>query len=190
MSDPPREGETARLLRVYLQDHYAGATAGLALAERCRRANEDTNLGELLLGLETEIGEDRQSLVAMMARLGYGPHPVKTALGSAGEFVSRLKSNGRLFTYSPTSRVVELEALAAGILTKRNLWRALRVVAGGYPALDAGELERLADRASSQLDRVHAAHVSAAAQAFTDAGDSATAQAVPVSSAHGRRDES
>ena len=110
-----------------------------------------------------------------MRRLGVSPNPVKSALGSFAETIGRLKTNGRLFHYSPLSRVLELETLAAGIFTKRNLWRALRSAAGHDGMLSLEELETLIERATSQYERVLAAHAEAAALAFA-----ATATPTPV----------
>ena len=162
--------DAARLLGIYLQDHYAGSAAGLSLVQRCRSHNEGTDFAAVLQVIEAEISEDRQTLEAIMAALGYGPSRVKSALGSIAEVVARVKTNGRLFSYSPLSRVIELEGLAAGILTKRNLWRALRTVADRHPTLQTAELDRLIERASSQLDRVLALHERASGLAFARPG--------------------
>jgi hypothetical protein len=159
--------EPDRALAVYLRDHFAGSTAGLALARRCRREYGGTALGEVLAPIEAEIEEDRRALQAIMSRLGVTPSSFKSALGAVAEAVGRLKSNGRIFRRSPSTPLVELEGLAAGIVTKRNLWRSLRAVASGWvPVLDVGELDRLIERATSQLDRVLAAHEQRARDAF------------------------
>lgn len=157
------------LLAVYLRDHRAGAAAGLALARRSQRSNDGTPLGDLLAVLETEIGEDRLALEDIMRRLDVSPSPVKNALGRAAELAGRLKANGRIVRYSPLSRVLELEGLAAGIATKRNLWRSLLAVADVDSRLDRAEVTGLIDRASSQLDRVLEAQQRAAAHAFAGA---------------------
>ena len=99
-----------------------------------------------------------------MSRLGVAPSEVKSAIGAIAEVVGRLKTNGHLREYSPASRMIELEMLAAGITTKRNLWRALRVTA--RPELATDELDRLIARATSQLERVLDAHERAAAEAL------------------------
>jgi hypothetical protein len=155
-----------RVLAVYLRDHFAGSTAGLALVRRCRRENAGTALDDVLGAIETELDEDRRALRAMMSRLGVTPSSFKSALGAVAEATGRLKSNGRVLRRSPSSPVVELEGLAAGILTKRSLWQSLRTAAPGRPALDVGELDTLVDRATSQLDRVLAAHGDPARIAF------------------------
>jgi hypothetical protein len=155
-----------RLLAVYLRDHFAAAGAGLALAERCRRANVEDPLGAVLAEVATEIAADRASLRDVMAALEVTEDPVKAVFARAGELVARIKSNGMLTRYSPSSRVVELEALLAGIDAKRNLWRALRVAVPGRPALDVAMLDELIDRATSQRTRLQAEHERAARVAF------------------------
>ena len=62
--------------------------------------------------------------------------------------------------------MVELEGMAAGVATKRNLWRAL--IASDHAELSDAELSQLVDRATDQLDRLLAAHEAAAALAFGD----------------------
>jgi len=155
-----------RVLAVYLRDHFAGSAAGLALIRRFRREHAGTSLAGVLAGVEVEIAEDRHALERMMSRLGVTPSVVKSAMGSAAEFVGRLKSNGRFIQRSPTTPVVELEVLAAGIVTKRNLWQTLRQGAPSLGALDIAELDRLIERATSQFDRVIEAHARAAGEVF------------------------
>ena len=155
------------LLAVYLRDHFAGAAAGLALAERSQRANDDNPLGAVLGEIAAEIASDRNSLRDIMKALDVSEDPLKAVLGQAGELVGRLKSNGMLTHYSPSSRVVELEGLLAGVDAKRNLWRSLRVAAATRPELDLAALDALIARASSQRDRLHAEHERAALNAFT-----------------------
>lgn len=158
-----------RLLAVYLRDHRAGAEAGLALTARCRRANEGTSLGEVLGDIEREITEDRDALADMMQRLDVDESHVKKIGGRAAEMIARVKSNGRLRRYSPSSRVLELEGLLAGIDAKRSLWYSLRSAVPTYTELDGGALDQLIERATSQRDRLAAEHRRAAANAFTGA---------------------
>ena len=137
------------LLAVYLRDHFAGAAAGVALAERCRRSNEDNPLGAVLAEIAAEISTDRDSLRDIMKRLNVSEDALKAMLGQAGELVARLKTNGVLTHYSPSSRVIELEGLLAGIDAKRNLWRSLRTAAATRPELDTAALGELIGRATS-----------------------------------------
>jgi hypothetical protein len=170
-----RDGD--RLLRIYLQDHLAGANAGVALVRRSREANQDTHVGEVLAGIEQQIVEDREVLIGIMSRLGVGASPIKSALGVVTELVGRLKSNGRLVRYSPSSRVVELEVLAAGVITKRSLWRALRAIAEGRPELDSEQLDELVERATDQFDRIVAIHPQCAHEAFATVSETPSSEA-------------
>ena len=160
--------EPHRLLAIYLNDHLGGSSGGLALVRRCRRSNAGTPLDRVLSDVEAEIEADQRTLETLMVRLGIARSRVKQTLGSIAEFAARVKSNGRLARYSPLSRVVELEALAAGIVTKRSLWRSLRAVADRHPGLDAAALDILIARATSQYDRVITEHDRAAEIAFPE----------------------
>ena len=104
------------------------------------------------------LAADRDSLRTIMSALDVSEDPSKAALGQAAEVLGRLKSNGMFTQYSPSSRVIELEGLLAGIDAKRNLWHSLRLAAATRPALDVAALDKLIDRASSQRDRLHAEH--------------------------------
>jgi hypothetical protein len=139
------------LLAIYLQDHLAGASFGLELARRSCGANAGTEVGEFLERLVPEIEADRAALESLMARLGVRPDSLKAALAWATEKAGRLKRNGRFVSYSPLSRVIELEGLIGGVTGKLALWRALRAVADGDERLDAEQLERLIGRAESQI---------------------------------------
>ena len=153
-----------KLLRVYVQDHHAAAAAGLNLAQRMARENVSTPFAEELTLLADEIADDRAALGAVLRTLEVAPSRLKIGLARAAERASRLKLNGRVLGYSPLSRVIELETLAAGILAKRGLWNAL---AGTSDAHKAGVdfVERV-DRANAQLAVVETLRERAAATAF------------------------
>src|SRR5688500_19913473 len=108
-------------LKIYLEDHYAGATAGLELARRTAGANRGTPYGDVLEPVASEIEEDRDSLRAIMTTLGVGPDRLKTTGAWAGEKAGRLKLNGHLTSYSPQSRVIEFEGPAVGATGQRCL---------------------------------------------------------------------
>jgi hypothetical protein len=154
------------LLAIYLNDHLAGATLGLELARRTARENAGSPLGAFLAeALVPEITEDRETLRRLMAQLGVRASVPKVAAAWAVEKLARLKPNGAVRGYSPLSRLLELEALAAGIEAKRALWVALAA------ATDRGELpgfdfDQLAKRAESQRTRVEEHRLAAAANAL------------------------
>lgn len=153
------------LLAIYLNDHLAGATAGVELARRLRGSNEDhLEFGPALTELCAEIEADRETLEAVMDRLGVERGKVKPFAAVLGERLGRLKLNGRLLGYSPLSRLVELELLQGGVAGKRRLWMALERTHG--KDLAGFDLGALAERATDQLRRLEALHLKAAALAL------------------------
>ena len=126
-----------KYLRIYMQDHLAGSTAGLELARRTSGSNEGTEYGAPLARIADEIESDRRMLQGIMQDLGFGGDRLKNAGAWALEKAGRLKMNGELTSYSPLSRVVELEGLLTGITGKWGLWAALLEVAPHEPRLDA-----------------------------------------------------
>ena len=170
-SDSGAEPAPRFLLDVYLRDHLAGASAGVSLVRRCRRSNSGTDLAVVLQDVEAEIIAARRDLEAIMSRLRVEKSRLKQAIGLGLEFVGRLKSNGRLFHYSPSSRVVELEMLASAVFTQRSLWLSLGAVVDDYPELDVRQVDRLIAGATEMCERLLAAHDRAAVIAFgTTAG--------------------
>jgi hypothetical protein len=141
-------------LSIYLNDHLAGATAGLDLARRAASNNEGTPYGRVLTEVAVEIAEDRESLIEVMARLSVGRDRVKVAAAWALEKVGRLKPNGSLVSYSPLSRLVEIEGLALGVDGKLSLWHSLKESHGDDPRLRGVDLDALINRARSQRRRL------------------------------------
>jgi len=153
-------------LSIYLNDHLAGSTAGAGLARRAAASNEGTSYGPVLDALAGEIEEDRRSLLEVMERLSVGQDRLKTAIGWGAEKVGRLKLNGELLSYSPLSRLEEIEALLLGVEGKLALWRALRRTHGSDPRLAGVDLDGLIRRASSQRRRLERQRVRAADEAL------------------------
>jgi hypothetical protein len=155
-----------KYLRIYLQDHLAGSTAGLELARRTRGANEGTEYGPPLAKIADEIEADRRALQGVMEDLGFGGDKLKIVAAWGLEKVGRLKLNGEITGYSPLSRVVELEGLLTGITGKWGLWVALLQIAPSEPRLDVARLERLRDRAEEQRETAEGLREKAAREAF------------------------
>jgi hypothetical protein len=152
------------LLRTYLQDHHAGATAGVELARRTAGANRDNEFGPPLARLAEEIAEDRETLEGVMERLGVRPHRIKDAGGWLAEKLGRLKPNNRLLSASPLSRVIELEGLLIGVTGKLALWEALGDSLG--EGLDDVDFGVLGERAREQRATLEGLRRRAAAEAF------------------------
>lgn len=146
------EALNRRLLGIYLNDHLAGAAVGIDLARRCRSRHGSTPLGEALDELLTDIREDRATLEAVMAALRIPGDRVKLVAGNLGEKLSRLKLNGRVFGYSPLSRLEELEGLHAGVTAKQRMWISLGEIAHHDPRLDTFDFAALTERAQRQLE--------------------------------------
>jgi hypothetical protein len=148
-------------LDIYLDDHRAGAAAGLALARRMSDRYGGEPGFEALVGLAADIDGDVRSLDELRERIGSTGGAAKRAVALIGERLGRLKPNGHLVRESPLSRVLELEMLSAGVAAKRRLWDAL-MVACGSDRLAGLDLERLSGRADDQLAILHDLHRHAA----------------------------
>lgn len=160
-----------RLLAIYLNDHLAGATLGVELARRLRSSNQgDAEFGEPLARICAEIEADRETLIRLMERLEVGRDPVKPVLAKVAEKLGRLKLNGRLFGYSPLSRVLELEFLSGMVGGKMQLWNALEQSFG--ESLDGFDFHDLAARADRQGQRLEDLHLAAAQRALPAATSS------------------
>jgi len=153
-------------LRIYLNDHSAGALAGYELAKRCLKNNEGTQLGDYLKDFVAELEDDRSELLRVIDALGFQRGKVKYALAWAGEKAGRLKLNGQLTGYSPLSRLWEVEGLVLGVSGKRNLWRSLKQVADRDPRIAVVDLDRLEKRADAQLEALEQHRLEAARRAF------------------------
>jgi hypothetical protein len=116
----------------------------------------------------SDLEADAATLAAVAARLSVPDDPLKRALARAGELVGRLKPNGRLNTYSPLSRLLEIEVLLAGMDAKRSLWRSLDTLA--VEELSDFDFEELQRRASDQRARLIGFHAQAARDALAASG--------------------
>jgi hypothetical protein len=154
-------------LDVYLNDHLAGAMGGIELCRRAMRENSGTDMGAFLAGLLAEIAEDRRALEDIAARLGTDRSPFKSAAAWALEKAGRLKLNGQLRGYSPLSRLIELEALQAGVSAKRSLWQVLRATFPNDARLRGVDLDALIERADRQLTAIEAQRLAAAGDALS-----------------------
>lgn len=156
-----RAGAEPELLGIYLNDHLAGATAGVELAHRMARSQAGPGAGTMQ-GLAAEIAQDKSALQEIMAGLGIPARAYKVWAGWLGEKAGRLKLNGHLRSRSPLSDLEELEALRLGVEGKAAGWRTLRVLADTDGRLDAERLDGLISRARHQVDLLEELRVRAA----------------------------
>jgi len=159
---PVRAAEVdSRLLAIYLNDHLAGATAGVTLARRAARsAHASRDARETLHWIAEQVAEDRSALRKIMRRLDVPERSYKVRLGWIAERAGRLKMNGHLVRRSPLSSLLELEALRVAIEGKKAGWRALREILDNDSRLDA-KLQKLLARAARQADAVEELHTQA-----------------------------
>lgn len=158
-----------KLLSIYLQDHMAGAVAGVELARRVAGSNREGPYAEELGAVCDDIEQDREALGRVMKALDVRSNPIKLGSAWAGEKLGRLKLNGRLASYSPLSRLVEIEGLIIGVSGKLELWRTLRAIADSAPELKELDLRTLGRRAEAQRKALERLHDRAAHDAFGEA---------------------
>ncbi|MDQ3537300.1 MAG: hypothetical protein M3415_00650 [Actinomycetota bacterium] len=137
-------------LRIYLNDHLAGAAGAVRLARRCQRRNRGTALDAYLQQFVVEIDQDREVVTDLLRRLGMPVDPAKQWLATFAEVAGRLKLNGQVVGYSDLSRLVELEGLSLGVAGKLSLWRSLQQLAATEAAVGALDLAALIERAEAQ----------------------------------------
>ena len=87
-------------LRIYLQDHAAGAFGGLELARRIAGSNKGNEYGRFFEDLADQVADDRRELEAVMRRLGVGSNPIKQGAAWMAEKVGRAKLNGVIDSFT------------------------------------------------------------------------------------------
>ncbi|MFB9376793.1 hypothetical protein ACFFKU_03710 [Kineococcus gynurae] len=157
------------LLAVYLNDHLAGATAGLARFRRTTRALRGTPTAAVLATMSREVADDRASLRSLLADLQVRPRHRLLLAARVGEALGALKPNGRLVRPSPLRPLVELEGLLLGVRGKAAGWRTLRELAAAEPRLPVERLDGLIARADRQAETLEELHREAAREVFTGA---------------------
>jgi hypothetical protein len=163
----------------YLNDHLGGAKFGIDLAEHIRDSHEGTALGDVMTSMAGEIELDRQSLLGLMERMGTSPNPVKQATGWLAEKVSRVKLASTMS--GDHGAFMALETLAMGVEGKASMWRALKEVAGEYPALATTNLDDLINRAEAQSTILEHERLVAGRQALNNDGATTPKRVNPYS---------
>ncbi|CAM5603842.1 hypothetical protein [Streptomyces aurantiogriseus] len=173
------QGTRPDLLGIYLNDHLAGATAGVERARYLAESEQDSALAAAVRPLAGEIAQDRASLLEIMRRLDVPVRRYKVVVGHLAEKAGRLKSNGRLIRRSPLTPLVELELLRTGVTGKAAVWEVLRRLAAQDRRLDTGELDGLLDRAHDQLRTLERLHTQQSRQTFAATADRPHRQEAP-----------
>ncbi|WP_063831228.1 hypothetical protein [Streptomyces sp. NRRL F-2664] len=165
-SHRPPTGRSPGFLALYLNDHLAGANAVVETFRRTAEAHRGDTLGSSLRALGDQAAQDRQSLLTLMADLDVPVKRTRAALGRLAEKAGRLKLNGRIFSRSPLSDVVELEGLRLGVEGRAACWRSLRSLARTDPRIDVPLVEELIVRAEQQARALEAMRSACASRLF------------------------
>ncbi|AVZ38150.1 MULTISPECIES: hypothetical protein [unclassified Dietzia] len=143
------------MLHTYMQDHHAGAAAGVDLFRRVAKDHEDPEIREVVARIGDETEEDLHSLEELMTLAGTAPSALKDLPARAAEKLGQLKPNQRFAQRSPLSDLLELEALTIAVRGKELGFRALLDI--GDPRLPQPTLEALVERAvehGAQLEKL------------------------------------
>lgn len=154
------------LLGVYLNDHLAGATAGLELARRMARTHRATPAGNALDVLAHDLESEREALVGIMAQLGVPVRHYKVYGAWVLERLGRVKFNGRLLSRSPLSSLLEFEVLRLGVEGKAALWRTIWALTPHRDDALTTRLAALLTAAREQADLLEKLRMEAVDQAF------------------------
>jgi hypothetical protein len=154
-------------LATYLNDHLSGSIAAVELLEHLESAYAGKQLERFFAELRNDIEADRKELERLMERLEIAQsRPRKAGAWIAGKFAElkvRLDDSAR----GPLRLLESLEAVELGINGKLALWRALNAAVEIAPPLRGIlDYQRLAGRATEQIERVELYRLEAARAAF------------------------
>ena len=139
-------------LDTYLNDHLAGATAGVNIAEMAAEEHKQDEHGQFFGQIAMEIKEDYATLQDLMAGLAIEPSATKTAAAEVGSKVMQPK-----FTSGDDDALnafVTCETLSIGVEGKVCMWRALQTIEDSNPTLADADLDGLLARAEDQRSRL------------------------------------
>ncbi len=155
------------LLSIYLNDHLAMIQAEAALTRRMQSSNRDSPLEHLLCRHADQVHEQRRSLELLMDRLHIKRNRVKLLGAQLGELFGRLKLNGRLLSYSPLSRMLELEGLSLAVEARAALWGNLAALRNTSLAIRSVSIKKLLSRTHGQKQSIGRYRRQAAVSALT-----------------------
>jgi hypothetical protein len=153
-------------IHVYLNDHLAGATAGVDLAKQAAERH-DGELGEFFAQLAGEIAGDLNTLTSLMDQMDAHASGAKEVLAKAGSVVSEAKFSGESMDDPEFGTFLTLETLSIGVEGKLCMWKALKVVADEYAELKSADIDTLAEHAQSQRDRLESKRLEIAGSALS-----------------------
>ncbi|MGN0101511.1 hypothetical protein [Dietzia sp. CH92] len=148
------------MLHTYMQDHHAGAAAGIDLFRRVAEDHSDPHVREVVGRIGDETVDDLKALEELMTLAGTSPSLLKDLPAKASEKLGQLKPNRRLAERSPLSDLVELEALTLAVNGKKMGFRALLEIED--PRLPTPTLQNLFDRAEQHARELEELRVACA----------------------------
>ena len=131
-------------IETYINDHVAGATAGVNLAQMASEAHRGDEHGAFFGEIASEIKADHDTLERLVDDLGVQRSATKRAAAEVGSKMMAPKFVGG--DDDELNAFITLETLSMGIEGKICMWRALTTVADGYPPLRSMDLDGLVAR--------------------------------------------
>ncbi len=153
-------------LTTYLNDHLGASVAGIELARRCLSKNAKSDLATFLEELLLVLEENQVKIRKLLRRLNAGESELKKLGGWALEKVGRLKLNNSLLGYTSLARVIELEALLAGLKAQSAMWSALQKYRSDDERFAGIDFDRSKRLSEEMLERIEGYHSRAAEKAF------------------------
>jgi hypothetical protein len=153
-------------IHVYLNDHLAGATAGVDLVKQAAERH-DGELGEFFAQLADEISADHNTLTSLMDQMDAHHSGAKEVLAKAGSEISEAKFSGESMNDPEFGTFLTLETLSIGVEGKLCMWKALKVVEDGHPELKSAGIDALIDRAQAQRDKLESKRLEVAGSALS-----------------------
>lgn len=153
------------LLRSYMADHLAGATAGLNRIQAMAAAFEDTPVYPELSQVAEAVGSEHQWLSRLIQSQGFSRPAVAAPALWLGERLSRVKPYARPLKRSPAALVLETELMLGAVTAKRQGWEVLSDYAAEL-GVDRAVFEQLIEAADDQREHLHRVHAYARPRVF------------------------
>jgi len=160
------ENVDALLLRQYISDHLAGATAGTNRISRMAQDYIDTPVFSQISEAAEAIRRERGFLIELMKAQDFPRPPGSMAVTWLGERVGRLKPNGRLpIQRSPSTLVVEAEMMLTAVTGKLHGWKVMKDHAEAL-GVEEAVFQGLIEDAEVQRQQLETVHTYARRRAF------------------------
>ncbi len=153
-------------IEIYLNDHLAGATAGVDLVKSAAERH-DGEMGEFFQQLADEISADYNTLSSLMATMNARGSGVKEVFAKAGSEIADSKFSGDSANDPDFGTFLTLETLSIGVEGKLCMWKALKIVEDNHAELKSTNIDKLVERAQSQRDRLEGKRLEFASRALS-----------------------